>query len=296
VQRQPASSSPRQGRRKKLAEARRDVRLVRKKQSFRFVMTAQDGSRTVTAALLVIGEEILSGRTKDENIAYIAAYLTRIGIVLREIRVVADDQAEIAAAVNALRPRFTYVFTTGGIGPTHDDVTTDAIAKAFGVEVVVDPEAVAAMRKRFADEELTPARLRMARIPKGAALIDNAISRAPGFMLANVIVMAGVPRIMQVMLDAVMPRLAKGRPILTRSVRLDVPEGDAAPGLADLQAAHPAVQIGSYPFFENRRLGTYVVLRSAEAARLAAAVDDLWKFIHRHGFGAEAAEGDEAPG
>ena len=254
-------------------------------------MAIQEGTRTVTAALLVIGEEILSGRTRDENIAYIAAYLTRIGIVLREIRVVADSKAEIAAAVNELRRRFTYVFTTGGIGPTHDDVTTDAIAMAFGVQVIVDPEAVAAMRKLFSSEELTPARLRMARIPRGAALIDNAISRAPGFMLENVIVMAGVPRIMQVMLDAVTPHLAKGRPILTRSIRLDVPEGDAAPGLAELQASHPEVQIGSYPFFENKRLGTYVVLRSTDEARLAAAVSELWKMIEREGFHAVAAEG-----
>src|SRR5262245_6525056 len=174
----------------------------------------KDIPETVTAALIVIGEEILSGRTRDENIAYIASYLTRIGILLREIRVVADVEAEIVAAVNALRPRFTYVITTGGIGPTHDDVTTDAIGKAFGVEVLVDPDAVAAMRKRFSDKELTPARLRMARIPKGAALIENQLSRAPGFMLENVIVMAGVPRIMQVMLDAVAPRLAKGQPML----------------------------------------------------------------------------------
>ena len=254
-------------------------------------MADQEGTRTVTAALLVIGEEILSGRTRDENIAYIAAYLTRIGIVLREIRVVADSKAEIAAAVNELRRRFTYVFTTGGIGPTHDDVTTDAIAMAFGVEVIVDPEAVAAMRKLFSSEELTPARLRMARIPRGAALIDNAISRAPGFMLENVIVMAGVPRIMQVMLDAVTPRLAKGRPILTRSIRLDVPEGDAAPGLAELQASHPEVQIGSYPFFENKRLGTYVVLRSSDEAKLEAAQNALWILIHNEGFA--AASGDD---
>jgi molybdenum cofactor synthesis domain-containing protein len=253
-------------------------------------MTDQPGSPTVTAALVVIGEEILSGRTRDENVAYIAAYLTRIGILLREVRVVADREAEIAAAVNALRGRFTYVFTTGGIGPTHDDVTTDAIAKAFAVEVVVDAGAVAAMRQRFSQRELTPARLRMARIPKGASLIDNAISRAPGFMIGNVIVLAGVPRIMQVMLDAVSPRLAKGRPMLTRSVRLDVPEGDAAPGLAELQAAHPEVQIGSYPFFENKRLGTYVVLRSTDAARLEAARSALWKLIHREGFAAVAAE------
>jgi molybdenum cofactor synthesis domain-containing protein len=255
-------------------------------------MTDQESSRTrtVTAALVVIGEEILSGRTRDENIAYIAAYLTRIGISLREVRVVADLEAEIVAAVNELRPRFTYVFTTGGIGPTHDDVTTDAIAKAFQVEVVVDPEAVAAMRQHFSGTELTPARLRMARIPQGAKLIDNAISRAPGFMLGNVIVMAGVPRIMQVMLDAVMPRLAKGRPMLARSVRIDVPEGDAAPGLADIQSVHPEVQIGSYPFFENKRLGTYVVLRSTDAVKLATALDALWALIHRAGFHAAAAE------
>lgn len=260
------------------------------RQTFLFAMTSEQDQRTVTAALLVIGEEILSGRTKDENIGYIAAYLTRIGIMLREVRVVADRESEIAAAVNELRRRYTYVFTTGGIGPTHDDVTTDAVAMAFGVDVIVEPEAVAAMRKRFSDEELTPARLRMARVPEGAALIDNAISRAPGFMLENVIVMAGVPRIMQVMLDAVAPRLAKGKPIMTRTVRLDVPEGDAAPGLADLQASHPEVQIGSYPFFENKRLGTYVVLRSTDQDRLAAAVTDLWIFIDRQGFRAVATE------
>jgi molybdenum cofactor synthesis domain-containing protein len=253
-------------------------------------MADQDLSpRTVTAALIVIGEEILSGRTQDVNIAYIAAYLTRIGILLREVRVVADIEAEIVAAVNELRPRYTYVFTTGGIGPTHDDVTTDSIAKAFAVEVVVDPEAVAAMRQRFSETELTPARLRMARIPRGAELIDNALSKAPGFMLENVIVMAGVPRIMQVMLDAVAPRLAKGRPMLARSVRIDVPEGDAAPGLAELQSAHPDVQIGSYPFFENKRLGTYVVLRSTDATKLDAAQNALWILIAKEGFAAQAA-------
>jgi molybdenum cofactor synthesis domain-containing protein len=246
--------------------------------------------RTVTAALVVIGEEILSGRTKDENIAYTAAFLTRIGILLREVRVVADGEAEIVAAVNELRPRFTYVFTTGGIGPTHDDVTTDAIAKAFEVPVVVDPEAVASMRKHFSDQELTPARLRMARIPEGARLIDNAVSRAPGFMLENVIVMAGVPRIMQVMLDAVMPRLAKGRPMLACSIRIDAPEGDVAPGLAALQAAHPDVQIGSYPFFEKKRLGTYIVLRCIDEAKLALALEALWTLIAKEGFSAAAGE------
>lgn len=245
---------------------------------------------TVTAALIVIGEEILSGRTRDENIAYIAAYLTRIGILLREVRVVPDVETDIVAAVNALRARFTYVLTTGGIGPTHDDITTDAIAKAFEVELVVDPQAVAALRQRFSDKELSPARLRMARVPKGAALIDNALSRAPGFMLDNVIVMAGVPRIMQVMLDAVVPRLAKGRPMLSRSVRVDVAEGDVAPGLAELQAVHAEVQIGSYPFFENKRLGTYVVLRSTDAEALAAAQKGLWILIDKEGFPAAAAD------
>jgi molybdenum cofactor synthesis domain-containing protein len=253
-------------------------------------MNDQQDAQTITAALIVIGEEILSGRTRDENIAYIAAYLTRIGISLREVRVVPDVVGEIVAAVNELRKRFTYVFTTGGIGPTHDDVTTDAIANAFGVEVMVDPEAVAAMRKRFSEEELTPARLRMARIPEGASLIDNAISRAPGYLLDNVIVLAGVPRIMQVMLDAVSPRLAKGRPMLARAVRIDVPEGDAAPGLAELQAAYPEVQIGSYPFFENKRLGTYVVLRSTEKAQLRAAENALWILIAKEGFAAVAAD------
>ena len=174
-------------------------------------------SDTVTAALIVIGEEILSGRTRDENISHIARYLNDIGIALREVRVVRDIEAEIVAAVNELRARYTYVFTTGGIGPTHDDVTTDAIAKAFGVEVAMDPRAVEAMRQGYSALELTPARLRMARIPQGAELIDNPVSSAPGFMLGNVIVMAGIPRIMQVMLDAVAPRLKKGRPMLSRS-------------------------------------------------------------------------------
>ena len=252
---------------------------------------ADINQETVTAALVVIGEEILSGRTKDANISYIAAYLARIGIQLREVRIVADLEAAIVAAIDELRRRFTYVFATGGIGPTHDDVTTDAIAKAFGVPVLVDPEAVAAMRKRFTSAELSPARLRMARIPAGASLIDNAISRAPGFMIGNVIVMAGVPNIMQVMLDAVSPRLKKGRPMLTRSVRVDVPEGDAAEGLGILQADHPHVQIGSYPFFQNKRLGTFVVLRSTDEAKLAACENALWKFIAEAGFPAASGEG-----
>jgi len=245
---------------------------------------------TVTAALLVIGEEILSGRTRDENIGYVAAYLTRVGIALREVRVVADVEAEIVSAVNELRRRYTYVFTTGGIGPTHDDVTTDAIAKAFEVDARVREDAVAAMCLQYPEEDLTVARLRMARIPEGAELIHNAVSRAPGYRLENVIVMAGVPRIMQVMLDEVMPRLAKGRPMLARAVRVDAPEGDVAPPLAALQAAHPEVQMGSYPFFEHRRFGTYIVLRTTDEGHLDSALQALWEVIAREGFSASAVD------
>ena len=254
-------------------------------------MGRSDGSEdTVTAALVVIGEEILSGRTQDANIAYIAAHLDKIGIALREVRIVPDLEREIVTAVNALRSVFTYVFTTGGIGPTHDDITTDAIAKAFGVDVAIDPRAVEAMRKGYRDADLTPARLRMARIPAGAELIDNPISKAPGFMLENVIVMAGIPRIMQVMLDSVTPRLRTGRTMLSRSVRLDAPEGEAAPGLAELQGAHPLVQIGSYPFFEQGRLGTYVVLRSVDRDALDRAHTELWTLIAAQGFKAAESE------
>jgi molybdopterin-biosynthesis enzyme MoeA-like protein len=211
---------------------------------------------------------------------------------LREVRVVRDEEAEIVAAVNELRARYVYVFTTGGIGPTHDDLTTDAIAKAFGVAVAIDPRAVEAMRQGYRGTELTPTRLRMARIPKGAELIDNPVSHAPGFMLGNVIVMAGIPRIMQVMLDAVAPRLTKGRPMLSRSVRIDVPEGDVAPGLTAVQAAHPEVQIGSYPFFEQGRLGTYVVLRSVDAGLIEQAAAALWALIAKEGFSAVGGDAD----
>jgi molybdenum cofactor synthesis domain-containing protein len=245
----------------------------------------------ITAALIVIGEEILSGRTRDENISYIANYLTGIGIALQEVRVVRDVEAEIVTAVNELRARYAYVFTTGGIGPTHDDVTTDAIARAFGVEADIDPRAVEAMRKGYGERELTPARLRMARIPQGADLVDNPVSQAPGFMLGNVIVMAGIPRIMQVMLDAVAPRLKKGRPMLSRSVRIEAPEGDVATGLAAIQAAHADVQIGSYPFFEKGALGTYVVLRGVDERVLNRVLDELWKLVAKERFKASEGRG-----
>jgi molybdopterin-biosynthesis enzyme MoeA-like protein len=230
----------------------------------------------VTAALLVIGDEILSGRTRDVNIGFIAAHCTEIGIRLKEVRVVPDGEAAIVAAVDALRGAYTYVFTTGGIGPTHDDITADSIARAFGVPIDIDPRAVALLRERYAEADLTPPRLRMARIPAGAELIENAISKAPGFMIGNVIVMAGVPAIMQTMLRAVTPRLKTGAKLLSDSIRVEAPEGSVAAPLAECQRAFPDVSMGSYPFFEGEgRYGTNLVLRSTDAARLAEAKANL---------------------
>jgi molybdenum cofactor synthesis domain-containing protein len=226
----------------------------------------------VTAALLVIGDEILSGRTKDKNIGYVAEYLTNIGIDLREVRVVADVEDEIVAAVNALRHRYTHVFTTGGIGPTHDDITADAIAKAFGVPIDVDPRAVALLLERIPKDQLNEARLRMARVPAGAELIENSVSKAPGFSIGNVHVMAGVPAIMQAMLDAVVPRLATGSKMLSRSVAAGLKEGDIAGPLGAVQAGFPDVSMGSYPTFDERiGFTTTLVLRSRDPIRLEAA-------------------------
>ena len=184
------------------------------------------GEAPATAAVLVIGDEILSGRTQDVNTHYIANYLAQLGVDLREVRVVPDVEEEIVAAVNALRARYSYVFTTGGIGPTHDDITADAIGRAFGLEVIEDPRAIAMLRERFTEEELTPPRRRMARMPKGAELVPNALSKAPGFWIGNVIVMAGVPSIMQAMMDIVAPKLKSGVRMLSDSVRANAREGD----------------------------------------------------------------------
>ncbi len=228
----------------------------------------------VTAGLLVIGDEILSGRTKDKNIGYIAEYLTGIGVDLKEVRVVPDEEREIVAALDALRRRYTYVFTTGGIGPTHDDITADCVAKAFGVPIGYDPRAVAAMRERFAamGTEMNEARMRMARVPAGAELVTNKISAAPGFWIGNVIVMAGVPAIMQAMLDDVAPKLKTGAKMLSETVRADAREGDIGTELGEVAKAHPGTSIGSYPFFDDKRgPNTNIVVRSRDPARLAAA-------------------------
>lgn len=224
---------------------------------------------TVTAAMLVIGDEILSGRTKDKNIGYVAEYLGAIGIELKEARVVGDDQDQIVAAVNALRTRYDYLFTSGGIGPTHDDITADCVAAAFGVAIDLDPRAVALLEARYQPGELNAARLRMARIPAGADLIDNPISRAPGFVLGNVIVMAGVPAIMQTMLDAVAPTLRSGAKMLTRTVEArGLPEGVYASDLAAIAKAAPGVSIGSYPSFTGTGFRNQIVVRARDEALL----------------------------
>ena len=228
---------------------------------------------SVTAALLVIGDEILSGRTKDKNIGYVAEYLTGLGIDLREVRVVPDVENEIVDAVNALRARYDYLFTTGGIGPTHDDITADCIAKAFGVPIDVDPRAVEMMLQRMRREDLNEARLRMARIPEGAELIENPISRAPGFQLGNVIVMAGVPAIMQAMLDNAVPSLVKGVPVTSVTVDASgIPEGAYGTALAAIAAAYPSLSIGSYPSYAPTGFTNQIVVRGRDSASIDAAV------------------------
>ena len=224
----------------------------------------------LTAAVLLIGDEILSGRTKDKNLGFLADYLTALGIDLKEARVVSDAEDEIVAAVNALRSRYTYVFTTGGIGPTHDDITADAIAKAFGVAIDHDPQAVEILLTYFKEigREPNEARMRMARIPVGATLIDNPVSKAPGFQMGNVFVMAGVPKIMNAMMDDVAPRLSRGVVMQSRTVEFRGGEGDAAKPLGEIQKAFPGVVIGSYPFQAADGFATNLVLWSRDPALL----------------------------
>jgi molybdenum cofactor synthesis domain-containing protein len=227
----------------------------------------------VTAALLVIGDEILSGRTKDKNIGAIADTCTAIGIDLKEVRVVPDEEPEIVAALNAVRAKYDYVFTTGGIGPTHDDITADCVAKAFGVALDVHPEAVAVLKERLAKTggEMNEARLRMARIPRGAALVANKISGAPGFWIGNVITMAGIPSVMQAMLDEVLPKLKTGAKLQSETIKADAKEGDVGTELGAIATAHPETIIGSYPFIDERGPNTNIVVRARDADKLAAA-------------------------
>jgi molybdenum cofactor synthesis domain-containing protein len=241
----------------------------------------------VTAALLVIGGKILSGRTKDQNIGYIAEYLTALGIDLKEVRVVGDEERAIVDALNALRHRCTYVFTTGGLGPTHDDITADSVAKAFRMPIDVDPRALAILHEwlKATGAEMNEARLRMTRIPKGADLVLNKVSGAPGFWIGNVIVMAGVPSIMQAMLDEVAPNLKTGVCMLSETLRADAREGDIGLQLGEIAKANPEVAIGSYPFFNPQHgANTNVVLRARDAQKLALAkraVEDMLERVRR---------------
>jgi molybdenum cofactor synthesis domain-containing protein len=240
-----------------------------------------------TSAVLIIGNEILSGRTQDSNTAYIARFVGVLGIELCEVRVVRDVEAEIVLAVNALRASYTYVFTTGGIGPTHDDITADAIAEAFGVGIDYHPEALAMLESRYKPGEFNVMRRRMARIPEGASLIRNPVSVAPGFQIENVFVMAGVPMIMRAMLEDVAPRLARGAVVLSRTIRTRVPEGRIAEALAEIQNAHDQVAIGSYPFYREEGSGVDLVVRGREELLVEAAAQSIEAALLARGAGWE---------
>ena len=229
-----------------------------------------------TAALVVIGDEILSGRTHDKNIAQVASWLQVQGIRLNEVRVVPDDEDKIAEAVNALRTTHDYLFTTGGIGPTHDDITVDAVAKALDLPVVVHPEARAILENYYATRGgLNDARLRMARVPEGADLIPNKMSGAPGIKIVNIHLMAGVPHITAQMLDALTGTLEGGAPLLTETVGCWTPESEVADILREVEQAHANCSIGSYPFFRDGKVGANFVIRSTDPADLSSCVDTL---------------------
>ena len=227
----------------------------------------------VTAAVIIIGNEVLSGRTRDQNLPFLAEALNAIGVRVREARIVADDEDAIVSSVNACRVSFDYVFTTGGIGPTHDDITSAAIAKAFGVALVRDPAAEARLRRHYRPDEINAARLRMADVPAGASLIDNPVSAAPGVQMENVFVLPGVPAIMRAMFDGLRHRLTGGAPMLARTLSAFTTEGRIAAPLAAVQAAHPEVEIGSYPFVRHGRFGVSLVVRGPDPARVDAAAD-----------------------
>ena len=234
-------------------------------------------SDSITAAMLAIGDELLSGRTKDKNIGYLADFLTLKGIDLKEVRIVSDDIGAIVEAVNALRSRYSYVFTSGGIGPTHDDITADAMAEAFSVSLPHDVRAMKLLGDHYASRniEFTDARKRMARIPEGASLIENPVSIAPGFTIGNVHVMAGVPSIFQAMLDNVSPLLKTGVQIISRSIDSPYPEGTIGTRLAEIQKNHPETAIGSYPRYDGNVYSNQIVIRSRNEAAIEAAAGDV---------------------
>ena len=220
------------------------------------------------AALIIIGNEILSGRTKDKNLAYLAEWLNEIGIQLYEVRVIRDDEKEIIDCVNLLRKKFNYVFTTGGIGPTHDDITTESIAKAFDVELETNPEALKILQGYYKKGDLNEARLKMTLLPKGAQLVENPVTKAPGFKMDNVFVMAGIPSIMQGMLEGARVFLEIGTKMSSKSIDVFMPESFVATELSQIQDNYLNVEIGSYPFNKDGKFGTSLVMRSADLEAL----------------------------
>lgn len=234
-----------------------------------------------TAAILVIGDEILSGRTRDSNLHFLAGELTRVGITLGEARIVADVHSDIVDAVRALSAKYTHVFTSGGIGPTHDDITADAVADAMGAKISHRPDAMALLQAHYDRSGLpfNEARQRMARIPDGAALIDNPVSIAPGFSLRNVHVMAGVPKIFEAMVASVLPKLTGGQPLLSQSLRVNRGEGEIAGPFGALAAEYPDLSMGSYPFIQNGAHGTNLVVRGTDPGRLDQAMVKLTRLF-----------------
>ena len=221
------------------------------------------------ASLIIIGNEILSGRTQDKNLSYLATWLNEIGIQLSEVRVIRDEEDEIVDTLNLLRSKYDYVFTTGGIGPTHDDITSESVAKAFNVELEVHPGALNILKEYYKDSELTEARMKMAKIPKGAILVENPVSKAPGFKIENVFVMAGIPKIMQGMLEGAKTHLSKGDPVQSESIDVFMPESFIAEELSKLQDQFREVEIGSYPFNKDGKYGTSLVMRSSDSKKLS---------------------------
>ena len=244
---------------------------------------------TVTACVLIIGNEILSGRTQDQNLAFLAQGLNEIGIRVTEARVIADDEAIIIATVNHCRQTFDYVFTTGGIGPTHDDITSACVAKALGRPLIRHPAAEAALLAHYRASEVNPARMKMAEVPGGSILIDNPVSTAPGFQIENVIVLPGVPAIMRAMFDGLRHRLKGGAPMLSRTISSFTTEGSIAQPLEAIQAAHAQVEIGSYPFVRSGRFGVSLVVRGVDDAEVDAAAAAISVMLQAAG--AEADRG-----
>jgi len=245
--------------------------------------------RNVTAALVIIGNEVLSGRTRDANLQYLGENLNTLGIRLMEVRVIPDIEDTIVDAVNTLRARFDYVFTTGGIGPTHDDITSASIAKAFGVEVVRDPEAERLVRSNYATpEDVTTARLKMADVPAGSALLNNPVSKSPGFRVENVYVLPGVPRIMQAMFECFRHELLGGEPFKSREITAFVPEGEIGGPLGEIQERFPDADVGSYPFVREGRFGAALVVRHPDQTVVDAAAEAIHDMVRN--LGAEPME------